>query len=217
MIDIYYPGPGSAQRNYGEPGFLMPAPTNKTVPGARSPHGRHPVPNGPVAGLAAGIGPEQFWDLHGTSLFSLARALLGDEAAALRAVSLGMVDLYSGSDAQADESPAVTLAAGAGCVYNRCYAGLSEPPLGRTMTVPPLMFWLGELARGQRSALALCVFGGHTYQQAATRLDIPDEEAANLLRSGLHDLYRLAAPGSESTGCCTGELSLHQWQGDGEG
>lgn len=215
-MDVDYPGPGSGQRNFGEPGFLMSAPTDKTVPGARSPRGLHSLPNGPVAGPAAGIGPEQFWDLHGTLLFSLACALLGDEAAALRAVSLGMVDLYSWSDAQADESPEVTLAAGAGCVYTRCYAGLSEPLLGRSMTVPPLMFWLGELARGQRAALALCVFGGHTYQQAATRLDIPAEDAANLLRSGLHDLCRLAASGSESSAWSSGEPSPHQWQGDGE-
>jgi len=145
------------------------------------------------------MSPEAFWDGHGASLYALACALLVDEEAALRAVALAMVDLYSPAGVDAEVSPEVTLRTAAACVYMRCHDGLTATPIVRTMTTPPLMVWLGELARGQRAALALCVFGGHTYQQAATRLDLPLEVAADLLTSGLRDLL-LATRRTGTTG-----------------
>lgn len=177
----------------------MSADTDGSLPRTRSSREQVALPTGPGRGAAGGTEPEEFWDLYGTQLFALSCALLGNEAAALRAVSLAMVDLYSPSADEVGLLPEVTLRSGAECVYNRCHAGLAETPLGRTITIPPLMVWLGELAMGQRASLALCVFGGHTYQQAATRLDISSELVADLLTSGLHDLCRLAAPGDGST------------------
>ena len=109
-----------------------------------------------------GPSPEHLWDMHGTSLYSLACTVLGDEQEALRAVSFEMVDLYSPSDAQSAIADDASLRAAARCVYERCRAILAEPSSQRTMLGPPLMIWLGDLARRQRDALALCVFGGTT-------------------------------------------------------
>jgi len=69
---------------------------------------------------------------------------------------------------------------------------LTDPSIRRTMTVPPLMVWLGELASRQRGALGLCVFGGHGYRQAAHLLDLPPSAVARLLTSGLQELGGLS-------------------------
>lgn len=137
--------------------------------------------------------PDELWDLHGTTLFALACTLLGDEPAALRAVTWAMVDLYSRSDELSDVPRGEALRAAAGAVYLRCQDVLTDPTMRRTMTLPPLMALLGEIAQGQRGALALCGFGGHSYRQAATLLELPPEMVAHLLTSGLQELGRLAA------------------------
>ncbi len=49
---------------------------------------------------------------------------------------------------------------------------------------------LAHLADLQRRTLALCVFGGHTYRQAAIELGVPAGTTARLLISGLQDLVR---------------------------
>jgi hypothetical protein len=137
--------------------------------------------------------PEHLWDMHGTSLFSLACTVLGDEKEALRAVSLGMVDLYSPSDDRSAITADASLRAAARCVYERCRAILAEPSSQRTMVGPPLMVWLGDLACSQRDALAMCVFGGHDYRQAAALLGVAPDVVARLLTSALQELGGHAA------------------------
>ena len=63
----------------------------------------------------------------------------------------------------------------------------------------PLMVWLGELARSQRDALAMCVFGGHDYRQAAALLGVAPDVVARLLTSALQELGGHTAVG-ESAG-----------------
>lgn len=133
------------------------------------------------------LSPEHFWDLHGTSLFALASALLGDRDAAVRAVCLAMVDLYTGDVPGAGTSPE-TLRRAAGLVFLRCEGGLARPSAARAAGGHPVAVRLGELAAAQRAAVALCVYGGHTYQLAAVRLGLPAEVVADLLRSGLREL-----------------------------
>ncbi|GGO85487.1 hypothetical protein GCM10011584_05570 [Nocardioides phosphati] len=135
------------------------------------------------------MSPEAFWDLHGSSLYALACAVIGDEKAASRVVATAMVDLYSSAGWEARVSRGITLRSAAACVYDGCRASLAGSSTKRTMATPPLMVLLGELEGCQRAALALCVFGGHTYQQAAARLDLPSDVAADLLTSGLRDLW----------------------------
>jgi DNA-directed RNA polymerase specialized sigma24 family protein len=63
----------------------------------------------------------------------------------------------------------------------------------RTLRMPPAMVWISQLARLQRSCLALCLFGGHTHREAAALLGVTPTTAAGLLTSGLTELGRLAA------------------------
>lgn len=149
-------------------------------------------------GTGADMSPERFWDLYGASLYALARALLGDDAAALHVVPRAMVDLFSSTGGEAPMSTEPTLRAAAACVYDRCYAALSKDPRNGTRATPPPVS-LGELEGAQRAALALCIFGGHTYRQAAARLDMASEVAADLLTSGLRDLSAVT-PRAGTTG-----------------
>ena len=55
------------------------------------------------------------------------------------------------------------------------------------------MVWLGQLAELQRACLALCLFGGHNYREAAGLLGLPPMTVADLLTSGLREVKRLAA------------------------
>lgn len=132
---------------------------------------------------------EQQWDLHGVSLWMLARALLGNREAAMNAVSTAMVDQADGDDRPGDDP----LRAVADLVYRRCDQVLAETT--RSMpALTPSVGRLGELSEGQRTALALCTYGGHTYRDAALVLGLRPEMVAALLISGLHDLLRLGHP-----------------------
>ena len=131
---------------------------------------------------------EDLWDLHGTSVYALACALLGDETAAAQAVTLGMADL-AGSPGSV--SPTDARRSWARHVYWR-----SQELAGETSTtshLPPAMVWLGHLAPLQRACLALCVFGGHSRREAADLLGVPPTTVADLLTAGLREVARAAA------------------------
>jgi hypothetical protein len=135
------------------------------------------------------------WDRHGGSAYSLACALLGDDAAASLAVTRAMADVArSPVNVSADDAQRFL----AQRVYARCQALASDTP--RTMVLPSTMVWLGELANLQRACLALCVFGGHTHREAADLLGAPATTVAALLTSGLQELGRLSAGGTATTG-----------------
>jgi hypothetical protein len=124
---------------------------------------------------------------HGRAAFALACALLGNEEMAVRATSLGIVDLAC--------SPAVPAAgtrrALARRVYWRCEQIAGETTRG--VHQPATMVRLRQLARLQRACLALCVFGGHTYREAASLLGVPPLTVARSLTSGLTELGHLPA------------------------
>jgi len=137
---------------------------------------------------------EKVWDLHGGSVYALACALMGDEAAAVRAVTLAMVDLALSTDGEAREDTLRFLA-------RRVYRHSQEAPVERSGKpgLPPVMAWLGELAQLQRACLALCVFGGHTHREAAALLAVPPSTVAELLSAGLRELGQLAAGGAATS------------------
>ncbi len=131
---------------------------------------------------------EELWDRHGASVYALACALLGDETAAARAVTQGMTDLArSDGSVSADEARR----SWARHVYWRSQELAGET--SRTPDLPSTMVWLGQLARLQRSCLALCLFGGHTHREAAALLGVSPTTVADLLTSGLREVRRLAA------------------------
>lgn len=141
----------------------------------------------PQASEVPGLPPREVWERHGTSVYSLACALLGDEAAAMQAVSRAMVDLARDGEGVPEKDARRSLARH---VYLRSQELVDDT--FRSMDLPPAMVWLGELAPLQRACLALCVFGGHTHHQAADLLGVAPLTVAELLNAGLRDLSGLA-------------------------
>lgn len=144
------------------------------------------VSGGPE-GVGTALQAEDLWERHGSSAYSLACALLGDEAAASLAVTLAMADLASSESASASDAGRSL----ARHVYWRSQELTGET--SRTLRLPPAMVWLGQLAQLQRECLALCLFGGLTHREAAGLLGVPPLTVARMLTSALRDLGRLAA------------------------
>jgi DNA-directed RNA polymerase specialized sigma24 family protein len=135
--------------------------------------------------------PEQLWDRHGGSLYATARALLGEERAALQAVTLGMMDLYRDPQHEAGPRLDEALRSATVCVYRRCAQVPADDSTRWTMHGPPVMARIADLALLQRRTLTLCVFGGHNYREAAELLGVPDGAVLRLLISGLQELARM--------------------------
>jgi Sigma-70, region 4 len=134
---------------------------------------------------------EDLWDRHGGSAYALACALLGNEVAAAEALRLAMADLASSMRGVSTEEARRCLVRH---VYRHTQGLVGQTP--STTQLPPVMVWVSQLARVQRASLALCVFGGLTYREAATLLDVPPGTVADLLNAGLRELGRLAARGT---------------------
>ena len=126
---------------------------------------------------------ERLWRDHGRAAYSLACALLGDEAVAKRAVVLGMTDF---ARSHVGASGAGTRRSLARHVYRRSTELASATT--RASALSPTMAGITQLARIQRACLALCAFGGHSYADAAELVDIAPLTAAQLVTSGLYDL-----------------------------
>ncbi|MGZ4575808.1 MAG: RNA polymerase sigma factor [Mycobacteriaceae bacterium] len=131
---------------------------------------------------------EDLWDRHGGSAYALACALLGNEKDAAEAVRLAMSDLARSIRGESTEEARRRLVRQ---VFRHAQELDGETP-GKGK-LPPVMVWLSRLARLQRASLALCVFGGLTYREAAALLDVPPRTVADLLTSGLRELRRFSA------------------------
>ena len=131
---------------------------------------------------------EDLWDRHGTSVYALACALLGDETPAEQAVTLGMADLVRSAGSVSTNDARRSWARH---VYLRSQELAGET--SSTPHLPPAMVWLGQLAPLQRACLALCLFGGHTRREAADLLGVPPTTVADLVTAGLREVARLAA------------------------
>jgi len=130
---------------------------------------------------------EGLWDGHARSVYTLACALLGDETSAAQAVTLAMTDLAS----SAGGAPTDARRSWARHVYWRSQELAGQT--SRTPHLPPAMVWLSQLAQLQRACLALCLFGGHSQQDAADLLGVPPMTVADLLTAGLREVERFAA------------------------
>lgn len=126
---------------------------------------------------------EELWDAHGRSLFALARTLLGDESAARRAVTSAITTLY---EDHGGPEPASALRTSARYVFAHSEAMRTRSalvtfePVGTSSTSA-----LRRMALNQRRMLALCIYGGHTYRDAAAAMGISEDTAAQLITAAL--------------------------------
>ena len=134
----------------------------------------------------------RLWDGHGAAAYSLACALLGDEAAAADAVWLAMADVARDAPDEPEELRRRLVCQ----VYRRAQQAAERTP--GAARLPRAMVWLSTLARLQRASLALCVYGGLTHRETAALLDVPPATVADLLTTGLREIGRLAATDAAS-------------------
>lgn len=151
--------------------------TDQLLPTAAPPAARRRRWRGARTRPAPPAALDEIWDRHSDAVYSLAHVLLGNEADAATAVADAMTELAP-TFAPADD----TRRSWARQVYLR-----SEKLTGRAPGAadPGNPVWLGHLSPVQRASLALCLFGGHTYRDAAHLLDIPAAEVADLLTTAL--------------------------------
>lgn len=131
---------------------------------------------------------DDLWERRGASAYALACALLGNEVAATEAVRLAMADLTREAGGLPPEQARLRLTHR---VYQHALELTVAPP--DSARLPAAMVWVSRLAWLQRASIALCVFGGLTYRQAAELLDVPSRTVADLLTAGLRELGSLAA------------------------
>lgn len=151
-----------------------------------------PTENAPSAGHTGWTQPqaEDVWNAHGACAYALARVLVGDQTSAKQVVVQAMTDLARAGVGTSAGGTRRTLARH---IYRHSTELMGET--ARTTDLSPTMARLAHLARLQRASLALCAFGGHTYQQAADLLGVAPLTVAGLLTSGLDELRGACTPG----------------------
>ena len=133
--------------------------------------------------------PDELFGSHGAAMFSLARFLVADQAAIEGVVTHAIFDVCSRPVSDRGERWEI-----ARYVYIRC-ARSDEPDshLGDsgpgTLAVSPT---LAALTSQQRTVIGLSLFGGHTYGEIAALTNLPQQEVASLLRTGLQAVLSVA-------------------------
>ena len=172
------PSPGSVYRSVchtWEWGFVMsasPEPAVVSEPGSATAER-----DGPGTALAADrlrAAAALVCRDHGLALHLVGCALLGDSNHAELAVAQAVSDFcgrVGPGPTSVRASPRRELARD---LYRRCTEAATTTlssgrlPSGSLASLPPAMVWLRQISVLQRTTLALCLFGGHTYREAPT-------------------------------------------------
>ena len=112
--------------------------------------------------------PRELFERHGAALFALAMLLLGDTHGAEVLAADAILDACSGPAHVAQGADRWELAR---YVYVRFARSVEQPPAGQPSS--------------QDVALAMGVFGGHTYREIADLMGLAPREVAELLTAGL--------------------------------
>lgn len=137
-------------------------------------------------------------DDHGIALYLLACALTGSGEDARFLVAEAITD-FSARPARTDRRTTDEVRTElARLVYrgnSRGGGGYAQPQTLRPraaaadrVPLPEAMSWLRAVSARQREAIALCLYGGLTYRDAADVLALPASQVADLLSSGLREL-----------------------------
>ncbi|WP_162891390.1 RNA polymerase sigma factor [Aeromicrobium sp. A1-2] len=169
----------------------MPTPLG-TLPPPASIVGRHartrPVRRAPRWSFRPHARVSRLLARHGNDLMGVARTLTRDEQLAEQLV----VDTLTAYDhGRPDHGELRTLAAGVMVAWlgrNR------DEPSGPGSITSQIYDELHTLPDEQRTVLALCRFGGHTYREAAELLGLPAADVADLLGRAMRSLQAGRAP-----------------------
>jgi DNA-directed RNA polymerase specialized sigma24 family protein len=147
----------------------------------RMPHGRRT----PVATAADNQRTvlEDAWHRHGTAVFALALVLSDDSEDAEAVVVQAFLDACTPADIAV---AAVSRHEMARYVYVLWLRRMAEPRARADVKVRrSQMPVLRGMTHPQRTAIALALFGEHTYQEIASLMQLTPKDVAALMRSGL--------------------------------
>lgn len=141
---------------------------------------------------------EQWYEDHGVGLFLLARLLTGEPNEASTVVARAIADRSTWPERLDQDSRRVRSDL-AGLIYRHARTRTrGRAPTAHRVRIakgwdvakalPPAMTWLDAVSTQQREAIALCLYGGCTYRDAADQLGLSAPQVAALLTSGLHEL-----------------------------
>lgn len=159
-----------------------------------------------VAAEPSAAPPEFFLDVdtlldeHGADLFSLAYTILGDHVEAEDVVAHLLSDACRRPHPNRDRGSRRNLSRRLYLSCTRVRIGPRLPyvpverPVDRDAAAVTMMVRLGELSEQQRAALALCLFGDHTYEQVADLIALPEPVVLQLLCSGLSEIRQGPEP-----------------------
>jgi hypothetical protein len=133
----------------------------------------------PVPDAAGVVG--EVWDRPGRALCGLARVLFEDVDEAESVVVRAVLDACTPADMTVSGVGRRELARYVYVLWRRG----NDARTGSDMSVASGAGMVGELSAPQRSAVALGLFGEHTYAEIAGVMGLPAAEVAELMRSGL--------------------------------
>lgn len=143
-----------------------------------------------AARLRAAAGPsvertdfEEAWHRHGPALFALALVLFEDVDEAESVVVRAFLDACTPADIAVASVTRRELARYVYVLWQRRTAAPARVPSAGWR--PAGLAEMGTLSPLQRTAIALGLFGEHTYVEIALLMDLPAPEIAALMRSGL--------------------------------
>ena len=133
----------------------------------------------PVPDAAGVVG--EVWDRHGRALCGLAQVLFEDVDEAESVVVRAELDACTPADMTVSGVGRQELARYVYVLWRRG----NDARTGSDRSVASGAGMVGELSGPQRSAVALGLFGEHTYTEIAGVMGLPAADVAELMRSGL--------------------------------
>jgi len=131
---------------------------------------------------------EEAWHRHGAALFALSLVLFEDVEDAESVVTQAFLDACTPSDIALASVGRRELARYVYVLWARRSASHSSRVLLSSADPgwrPSGVAAMAKLSHRQRTAIALAMFGEHTYTEIATLMELPAITVASLMRSGL--------------------------------
>lgn len=141
------------------------------------------------------MGIHDVWQRHGQAMFALALVLCDDAEAAEAVVVQSILDACTPTDITVAAAGRQEMARYIYVLAERRRGERAEPegverrPDGAALASSGIA-GASELSHRQRAAIALALFGDHTYRDVASLMDLPAPDVAELMRSGLIEAGR---------------------------
>jgi hypothetical protein len=137
---------------------------------------------------------DDVWQRHGRAMFALALVVCEDAEAAETVVVQAILDACTPSDIAVLSVGRQELARYVYVLEGRRRAESTQPAADRRPDAAALsssgVAGAEDLSHRQRSAIALALFGDHTYRDVASLMGLPAPDVAELMRSGLIEAGR---------------------------